>query len=203
MTLTGVPRAACGVPPAGTADFAWVQHMVASMRPETGRVGVVMPHGVLSRGGTEKSIRQCLIEQDSLEAVIGLPLNLFYSTTIPACLLIFREAKPAGRLGKVLIVDGSGCFSKGRKQNQMSDNDIHAILAAYRGEPPKDVPVRLVNHGEIKDNGWDLNLGRYLRVAAVQAATVEESLARLAQTQSALRDAETNLSARLKAAGYV
>ena len=73
-------RAACGVPPAGTADFAWVQHMVASMRPETGRVGVVMPHGVLSRGGAEKSIRQCLIEQDSLEAVIGLPLNLFYST---------------------------------------------------------------------------------------------------------------------------
>ena len=83
-------RAACGVPPAGTGDLAWVQHMVASMKPGTGRLGVVMPHGVLFRGGVEGKIRQCLIERDQLDAVIGLPANLFYSTSIPACLLIFR-----------------------------------------------------------------------------------------------------------------
>lgn len=75
-------RAACGVPPASTGDLAWVQHMVASMRPGSGRLGVVMPHGVLFRGGVEGRIRQCLIERDQLEAVIGLPANLFYSTTI-------------------------------------------------------------------------------------------------------------------------
>jgi type I restriction enzyme M protein len=80
-------RALCGVPPASTADFAWVQHMVSSMKHDAGRVGVVMPRGVLFRGGTEKAIRQCLIEQDLLDAVIGLPPNLFYSTSIPGCLL--------------------------------------------------------------------------------------------------------------------
>ena len=134
-------RAACGVPPASTADLAWVQHMVASMRADTGRVGVVMPHGVLFRGGAEKSIRQCLIEQDLLEAVIGLPPNLFYSTAIPACLLIFRAAKPAQRHGTVLFVDGSRRFSKGpRSQNQMSDTDIEKILAAYNGDSSADIP---------------------------------------------------------------
>ena len=86
-------RAFCGVPPAGSADLAWVQHMVSSMKRDTGRVGVVMPHGVLFRGGVEKTIRRCLLEQDRLEAVIGLPPNLFYSTSIPACLLIFKADK--------------------------------------------------------------------------------------------------------------
>jgi type I restriction enzyme M protein len=194
-------RAACGVPPAGTADLAWVQHMVASMRTGTGRVGVVMPHGVLHRGGAEKSIRQCLIEQDLLEAVIGLPPNLFYSTAIPACLLIFRSAKPAQRRGALLFVDGSRCFSKGpRSQNQMSDADIQKILAAYRGDSPADIPSRLIGHAEIKDHGWDLNIGRYLRTSSLQTITVEEARQQLIEAQAALRDAEDRLDARLRAA---
>lgn len=195
-------RAACGVPPAGTADLAWVQHMVASMRAGTGRVGVVMPHGVLHRGGAEKSIRQCLIEQDLLEAVIGLPPNLFYSTAIPACLLIFRSAKPAQRHGTVLIVDGSRRFSKGpRSQNQMSDTDIEKILAAYNGDSSADIPSRLVGHAEIKDSSWDLNIGRYLKTTTLQTITVQEAHRELIQAQAALRDAENRLDIRLKAAG--
>ena len=88
-------RAACGQPPASNGDFAWVQHMVASMKPHTGRVGVVMPHGVLFRGAAERTIRECLLRSDRLDAVLSLPLNLFYSTNIPACLLIFRATKAA------------------------------------------------------------------------------------------------------------
>jgi type I restriction enzyme M protein len=107
-------RAFCGLPPARTADLAWVQHMVASMKPDTGRVGVVMPHGVLFRGGAEKTIRQCLLQQDRLDAVIGLPPNLFYSTPIPACLLIFKASKDAIRRSTVLFVDGSKRFLKGK-----------------------------------------------------------------------------------------
>jgi len=156
------PRAFCGVPPKNSADLAWVQHMVASMKPGTGRVGVVMPHGVLFRGGAEGAIRQCLVEIDLLDAVIGLPSNLFYSTSIPACLLIFRATKPAERQGKVLFVDGSPRFTKGRNQNQMSDDDIAAIVAGRHGEglDGGGVQARLVDHSEIKENGWDLNLGR-------------------------------------------
>jgi type I restriction enzyme M protein len=199
-------RAFCGVPPVNTADLAWVQHMVASMNPETGRVGVVMPHGVLFRGGAEKVIRQCLIEQDRLEAVIGLPPNLFYSTSIPACLLIFKAEKPAERRGSVVFVDGSACFIKGKNQNHMGDEDAEAIVAAYRtGDDPDGdggVQVRLVPHAEISDNGWDLNIGRYLRTAAADTITVEEALANLSEAQITLHQAEAKLADRLKAAGY-
>jgi len=114
-------RAACGVPPAGFGDYAWVQHIVASMKPGTGRLGVVMPHGVLFRGGAEAQIRQCLVQSDQLEAVIGLPPNLFYNTTIPACLLIFRATKSSDRQGHVLIVDGSARFEKGKNKKWHGD----------------------------------------------------------------------------------
>jgi len=196
-------RASCGVPPAGNGDFAWVQHMVASMRPETGRLGVVMPHGVLFRGGAEGTIRQCLITHDQLEAVVGLPGNLFYSTSIPACLLIFRVTKPAERKGHVLFVDGSHRFTKGRNQNQMGTEDVTALVTAYRsGEGSETVPVRLVEHTEIKENGWDLNIGRYLKTAAAETVDVPTALAALRDAQTRLREAEAKLDERLKAAGY-
>jgi type I restriction enzyme M protein len=199
-------RSFCGVPPAKNADFAWVQHMVAHMHPKKGRVGVVMPHGVLFRGDAEAKIRECLIKDDRLEAVIGLPVNLFYSTTIPACLLVFRATKPVERKGHVLFVDGSARYSKGRNQNQMDDADIDAILTAYRtGEDPDGeggAQVRLVSHGEIKDNGWDLNIGRYLKTAATEALDVATALDELAAAQAAMRHAEERLAERLKAAGY-
>jgi len=198
-------RAACGVPPAGTADLAWVQHMVASMRPSIGRLGVVMPHGVLFRGGVEGKIRQCLIEDDQLDSVIGLPANLFYSTSIPACLLIFRATKPEARRGTVLLVDGSKRFTKGRNQNQMSAPDIEAVVAACRAGATTgdgEVPARLIDHAEIKENGWDLNIGRYLKTTAAQTVDVPTALAALRGAQSALRAAEAKLDERLKAAGY-
>jgi type I restriction enzyme M protein len=199
-------RAFCGVPPANSADFAWVQHMVASMHPDTGRVGVVMPHGVLFRGGAEKAIRQCLIEQDQLEAVVGLPPKLFYSTSIPACLLIFKAEKPTVRQGTVVFVDGSARFAKGKNQNDLAEDDIDAILTAYRtGDDPDGEggdQVRTVEHAEIMDNGWDLNIGRYLKTAAADTITVEEALTGFREAQAALRDAQTRLDQRLKAAGY-
>jgi len=196
-------RASCGVPPAGSGDFAWVQHMVASMRPGTGRLGVVMPHGVLFRGGAEGAIRQCLVTQDQLEAIIGLPTNLFYSTSIPACLLIFRATKPPERKATVLFVDGSARFTKGRNQNQLSRDDVETIVAAYRtGEGDESVPTRLVEHAEIKENGFDLNIGRYLNTVATEATDVPAALAALREAQAKLRAAEAELDERLKAAGY-
>lgn len=199
-------RAFCGVPPKNSADLAWVQHMVASMHPAHGRVGVVMPHGVLFRGGAEATIRQCLIESDRLDAVIGLPPNLFYSTSIPACLLIFRATEPAERRGKVLVVDGSARFNKGRNQNQMSDDDISVIVAGYvSGDDPDGVGgvhVRLVDHAEIKESGWDLSIGRYVRTTATEGLDTTTALSQLAEAQTALREAEERLAQRLKAAGY-
>jgi type I restriction enzyme M protein len=199
-------RAFCGVPPAGTADLAWVQHMVTSMDRANGRVGVVMPHGVLFRGAAEKAIRQCLVEQDQLEAVIGLPPNLFYSTSIPACLLIFRASKTDDRRGRVVFVDGSTRFAKGRNQNQMGPEDVDAIVSAYRAGSDTGgqgrVGVRVVDHAEIKENDWDLNVSRYLEPAAAVTIGVGEALEQFFEAQRRLRTAEDALLARLRAAGY-
>lgn len=196
-------RAFCGVPPLNTADFAWVQHMVASMRSDTGRVGVVMPHGALFRGGLEKSIRQCLIQSDQLEAVIGLPPNLFYSTSIPACLFILRAEKSHERRGTVLLVDASERFMKGRNQNQMEEEDIAAILAAYQsGAEHSSIRARLVKHSEIEKHNWDLNIARYIITARPDTVSVKDSLDRLAVTVDAVHDAEERLNERLRAAGY-
>ena len=204
-TWAADPRSFCGVPPNTKADMAWVQHMVSSLNPGTGRVGVVMPHGVLFRGGAEGKIRQCLIEDDRLEAVIGLPPNLFYSTSIPACLLIFRANKPTARKDHILLVDGSARFAKGRNQNTMDDDDVTAILDAYQtGQDPNGeagVNVQLVSHGDIKDNGWDLNIGRYIKAAAPDEIDLDTSLAAYQAAREARIASEQALFARLAAAG--
>jgi type I restriction enzyme M protein len=180
--------------------------MVASMDPNKGRLGVVMPHGVLFRGGVEGRIRQCLIENDQLEAVIGLPSNLFYSTSIPACILVFRAKKDVARKGTVLFVDGSARFSKGKNQNTMDAADVEAVIQAYRsGEDSvgrDGVQVMPVAHADIKENAWDLNIGRYIKTGVGELTDVPTTLVALAEAQVALRNAEERLAERLKAAGY-
>lgn len=204
-TWAADPRSTCGVPPAKNGDFAWVQHMLASMDPKTGRVGVVMPHGVLFRGGAEGRIRQCLVEQDRLEAVIGLPANLFYSTTIPACLLIFRADKPVQRRKHILFVDGSPRFTKGRNQNSIGDDDISAILTAYEtGDDPDGeggVQVRLVPFAEVEANGFDLNIGRYIKGVQVDTVDLPTALAAYEEARAARIESERALFERLRVAG--
>lgn len=204
-TWAADPRSFCGVPPAKNGDYAWVQHMISSMDATTGRVGVVMPHGVLFRGGSEAKIRECLIARDQLEAVIGLPPNLFYSTSIPASLLIFRAKKDQHRHKHVLFVDASARFVKSRNQNTMSVSDIAATLAAYRtGEAPDDeggINVRLVPYAEIAANSFDLNIGRYVRAAAAETADLPTVLAAYQDARAARIDAERDMFKRLAAAG--
>lgn len=199
-------RAACGVPPANNGDYAFVQHMVASMDPDSGRVGVVMPHGVLFRGGAEAAIRECLVKHDQLEAVIGLPPNLFYSTSIPACILVFRASKPAERRGSVLFIDASQRFVKGRNQNEMTKEDISAVIAAYRsGDDPDGeggLEVRLVPHAEIKENGWDLSLSRYVAGEEQSVQSFEEAMDRVAAARERVYSAGAALDDRLREAGY-
>lgn len=204
-TWAADPRSFCGVPPAKNGDYAWIQHMICSMKPDTGRVGVVMPHGVLFRGGAEAKIRECLVREDRLEAVVGLPANLFYSTSIPACLLIFKATKSPERKQHVLFVDGSARFVKGKNQNVMSDADMNAVLAAYRtGDGPDDdggINVRLVPIAEIEGNGWDLNIGRYVRAKAAEGADLDTALKAYAEARAARIEAEQRMFERLAAAG--
>jgi type I restriction enzyme M protein len=199
----GDVRAFAGIPPAKTGDLAWVQHMVYSMRPKSGRVGVVMPHGVLFRGGVEQKIRQNLVESGQLEAVIGLPPNLFYSTSIPACLLIFRARKAVDRKDGILVLDGTKRFTKGRNQNSMSDDDVNAIVAAHLSMTPgADVGAAYVSYGTIRDNGFDLNISRYIRATSVATIDVPTAIRVLADAKRLRTQAEETLAERMRIAGY-
>ena len=198
-------RALGGVPPKGNADFAWVQHMIASMKPETGRVGVVMQLGVLFRGRSEGEIRQHLIESDMLEAVIGLAPNLFYGTTIPACLLIFRANKSKERKKHVLFIDGSKRLTKGNNQNELSRSDVQDLFETYLladSKEKQDISARLVSFEEIALKNYDLSIGRYLKTAVAGVVDVASALVFLDEARTNLAIAEQAMLERLKAAGY-
>lgn len=198
-------RAIGGVPPKNNGDYAWVQHMITSMKPETGRVGVVMPHGVLFRSGAEGAIRKHLIESDLLETIIGLAPNLFYGTTIPASLMFFRATKDKQRTKHILFIDASKRFGKGKAQNYLADEDVEDIFTVYQsmGVTEKEsISARLVSHDEIQENNWDLNIGRYLKANAAEVIDVQDALASFDQARIELAAAENALLAKLKAAGY-
>jgi type I restriction enzyme M protein len=199
------PRAFCGIPPAKKGDYAFLQHMITSMKPQTGRVGAVMPLGALFRRGAEGKIRQCLIEKDHLEAVIGLPPNMFYSTTIPACLMIFQAEKSEERRNRVLFIDAAARFVKGKNQNTMSDADIEAVFAAYRNGADPDgeggLAVRLVPFDEIKSNGFDLNISLYVRSASDAVTDLPSAIAGYQAARNARITAEVTMFEVLTAAG--
>ncbi|MCL6572754.1 MAG: type I restriction-modification system subunit M [Bacillus sp. (in: Bacteria)] len=150
-----------GIPPKNAGDYAFIQHMVASLK-SNGVAGVVMPHGVLFRGGAEGNIRQGLLEADLLEAVVGLPSNLFYGTGIPACILIFNRNKPTERKGKVLFIAGESDFQEGKNQNTLRDEDILKLLVAFDSYEDVERYARVVSLDEIKTNDYNLNITRYV-----------------------------------------
>ncbi len=144
------------------ADLMFVQHMVAVLR-EGGMVCTVMPHGVLFRGGEEKKIRQGLIEDDLLDAVIGLAPNLFYGTGIPACILILRAkgSKPTQRKDRVLFINADAEFRSGRAQNYLDPEHVEKIVNAY--ERYEDIPgfAAIVSREDLEENDYNLNIRRY------------------------------------------
>jgi type I restriction enzyme M protein len=146
-----------GCPPKSYGDLAFVQHMIASLK-EDGMMGVVLPHGVLFRGGAEGRIREGLLKDDLIEAVIGLAPNLFYGAGIPACILIIRKRKPAKRQGKVLFVNGVEQFVEGRAQNHLSGANVAALAKAYHDYTNVERMARLVPIEEIVVNGLNLNI---------------------------------------------
>jgi type I restriction enzyme M protein len=149
-----------GTPPKDSGDLAFVQHMIASLNNE-GMMGVVMPHGVLFRGSSEKAIRQGILNDDLLEAVVGLPAGLFYGTGIPASLLIINKKKPAERQGKVLFINGELEFEEGKNQNKLRSQDIEKIVSAFDDYTDIKRYAKVITLAEIADNDYNLNIRRY------------------------------------------
>ncbi|GFZ82019.1 type I restriction-modification system subunit M [Pseudohongiella nitratireducens] len=149
-----------GTPPKDAGDLAFVQHMIASLNQE-GMMGVVMPHGVLFRGSSEKRIREGILQDDLLEAVIGLPAALFYGTGIPACLLIINKNKPAERKDKVLFINSELEYEEGKNQNRLRDQDIEKIVATFENYAEIKRYSSVVNLDDIAENDFNLNIRRY------------------------------------------
>lgn len=158
-----------GMPPTSRGDWAFVLHMIESAKENSGKVGVIVPHGVLFRGSSEGKIRQKLIEENMLDAVIGLPNNLFYGTGIPASILIFNKAREAKKTD-VLFIDASAHFKSGTNQNQLRAEDIDRIVNTYREFKNGAYPAGVVEDKysyvatfeEIKENDFNLNIPRYV-----------------------------------------
>ena len=200
-------RSRYGVPPATKGDFAFVEHMVASMKPGSGRVAVVMPQGVLFRGGQEMEIRQRMLEAGLFDAVVGLPPNLFYNTGLPACVLVLRATPRPGREQHVLFVDASKRFVKRGARNEMEAGDVEAIAqAVVTGKDPDGqggVALALAPIEAIESNGWDMNIGRYVRGEAVEDVDVEEALDTYFEAREAVDQTEESLDERLREAGFL
>ncbi|NQZ11524.1 MAG: type I restriction-modification system subunit M [Algicola sp.] len=149
-----------GTPPKDAGDLAFVQHMIASVNAD-GMAGIVMPHGVLFRGSSEKAIRQGILKDDLLEAVVGLPAGLFYGTGIPACLLIINKAKPQARKNKVLFINSELEFEEGKNQNKLRQQDLTKIVATFDAYQDIKRYAKVVDISEIEENDFNLNIRRY------------------------------------------
>ncbi len=184
-----------GLPPRTKGDYAFILHMIETMKPKTGRMAVVVPHGVLFRGGAEGAIRRKLIEENLLDAVIGLPEKLFYGTGIPAAILIFRKNK-ADR--DVLFIDASREFKAGKNQNQLTRDHLDKILDTYHAGESVPKYAHLATPEEIAGNDWNLNIPRY-----VDTFEEEEEIDLVAVRTQRLKLKEELAALEVKMDGYL
>jgi len=169
-------RNIAGVPPKGNGDMAWVQHMVKSMN-ESGRMTVVLPHGALFRKGAEGKIRKALLEQDKLEAVIGLGPNVFYGTQLAACVMVFKQNKTATKKDKVLFIDASDQIRVGRAQNFLEPDHVNQIFGWFNDYNDVENYVKVATIDDIQENDFNLNIPLYVeKIIEDNLPSVEDAL---------------------------
>ena len=189
-----------GVPPTSKGDYAFVLHMLHSL-DETGRMAVVLPHGVLFRGASEGRIRKEIIEFNLLDAVIGLPANLFYGTGIPACILVFKKGRTRSN---VLFIDasGDGNYEKGKNQNLLRDSDIERIVSTYRKRESIDKYSYVAEKSEIVENDYNLNIPRYVDTFEEEAPIdIDAVQADIAATEKEIAEVQAKMNEFLKELG--
>ena len=193
-----------GLPPAKSGDFAWVQHMIKSMARKTGRMAVVLPHGVLFRMSKEGEIRRKLLEMDILEAVIGVGQNIFYGTGLAPCVLVFRDSKPKAHRQKVLFIDASKEFKTGRAQNELLPEHVDNIHRWYEGYQDVEGICRVVTLDEIRENDFNLNIPRYVEpVIEEESMTIDQAIVNLRESLQAAYAAEDRLKGLLLREGLL
>ena len=146
--------------PKSKADYAFIQHMIYQLS-DNGTMAVVLPHGVLFRGASEGDIREYLIkEKNYLDAVIGLPANIFYGTSIPTCILVFKKCRE--NEDNILFIDASKEFETGKNQNRLRDEDVDKIINTYKNREEIEKYSHVATLKEVEENEYNLNIPRYV-----------------------------------------
>lgn len=191
-----------GVPPTSYGDLAFVSHMIASLN-STGRMGTVIPHGVLFRGGAEGKIREGIIKEDIVEAIIGLPSNIFYGTGIPAVLLIINKNKPPEKKNKILFIDASSGFEKIGNKNKLREEDLVKIVKAFDEYKDVEKYARIITREEIKENYYNLNISRYVDTNNEEEdIDIPKLILEISDLKNKENKIENELSSYLKELGY-
>jgi type I restriction enzyme M protein len=187
--------------PASKADFAFVQHMVYHM-DDDGRIAVLLPHGVLFRGGAEETIRRYMIEKlNVIDAIIGLPANLFFGTGIPVCVLVLRKDRNANS-DNILFIDASKDFEPGKNQNQLKEEHINRIVETYTNRAEIDGYSHRATFSEIIENGWNLNIPRYVDSSEKEAEIdIDGVMVEIADLRKQSEELEIRMKAYLKELG--
>jgi type I restriction enzyme M protein len=184
--------------PASKADFAFILHSIYHLN-NTGTMAIVLPHGVLFRGAAEGKIRQTLIEKNYLDTVIGLPANLFYGTSIPTTILVFKKNR---KTKDILFIDASNDFEKGKNQNNLSNENIDKIIKTYQNRKDIDKYAHVASIKEIKENDYNLNIPRYVDTFEEEAPIdLEEVNKQLEQDNKEIAELEAAINEQLKILG--
>ena len=189
-----------GVPPKTKGDYAFILHMIETLKPRTGRMAVVVPNGVLFRGSTEGTIRQKLVEENLLDAVIGLPDKLFFGTGIPAAILVFRKRKADD---SVIFIDASREYEEGTNQNRLGPTQVDKIVATYLARTTVEKYAFRATMADIQGNDFNLNLPRYVDTyeeeGQIDLMAVRAERLRLKTEMEGL---ETRMAVYLRELGY-
>ena len=187
-----------GLPPKSKGDYAFVEHMLSSLNAN-GRMGVVLPHGVLFRGASEGKIRKGIIDDNLLDAVIGLPANLFFGTGIPATILIFKRGRESS---DVLFIDASREFDKDKNQNSLNENHIKKILDTYINKREIEKYSHIATLEEIQENDYNLNIPRYVDTfEEEEPVDIEETKRNIAKIEAELLELKKHMHGYLEELG--
>lgn len=191
-----------GIAPNSSADWGWIQHMLASLKPG-GRMGIVLDNGVLFRGGAEGKIRKKIVEKDLVESVISLPEKLFYNTGAPGCILILNKYKSIERKDKILFIYAANNFEKLKAMNRLRDEDIGKISKTYHEFKPVDKYAKIVPIQDVEENEYNLSVTRYVDVFSEdEVVEIKEVLQELKTIEAIRTEVEQKLSNYLKELGY-
>ncbi len=192
-----------GCPSDSNADFAWLQHMIKSMNPATGRVAVVMPQGVLFHGGKEGEIRKQIVESDKIDCIITLIGGVFYGAGVSACLILMNNQKVPDHKNKICMIDATEIYTPARAQNYMSEDDIQTVFNLYSNYKDVIEKVKIVSLDDIRDKDYTLSVNTYIEKEEQEVVSPETVRKNYYATLAEVERAEKRMKELLIQGGYI